>query len=415
MRNCISILGLRITEKMLNIFTSIFVTLYLWDLSDGSVPILCKYYIVFVLMAYLSLTFMSFIFLKNKRRKYVLIFGKLLQLSYFILIYVLGTECINNIIMLAAIRGIATGSYYSIHNLYDAEGIDNDIRPRVIGIYGILNGIASVGFPVLAGIVIELYGMQSGLIAAILITCMSILSAILYIDNGKSIGEPFSIKNMFHAIANVKKLRDGLEYAVKSDLCRGFINSYGSFNVFIQVCTMISFGAATQLGYISGISTGFTILFSMIFARWNNKIHDKNIKVYMLLRTLVVASLIGMGITGNIIGLIIMTIALNCSDAIESPIYECGIATLSDSSILSKYKPEFYVVVDTFLVLSRMTGYGLLWLWGTFNNQFMLTICIFIYSIILLITPAAEDKLYRAAYDIKPAKKERTGHGLQIF
>lgn len=111
-------------------------------------------------------------------------------------------------------------------------------------------------------------GMQSGLIAAIFITCISILFAVFYVDNGSSIGELFSFREMLCTAMSDEELKSGMKTAIKADLCKGCINSYGSFELFIRVWTMISFAAAVQLGSISGISTGFKILFSMIFAKW---------------------------------------------------------------------------------------------------------------------------------------------------
>lgn len=386
--------------KLLNIFTDIFVALYLWDLSDGSVSILCKYYMIFVLGVYSTMLIMGPLFSTRRVRKIILILGKILQLSYLVMVYMFGSSCVNHVISISAMHGVSSGMYYCIYNIYEAEGIANEARTHVIGKYGAIEGVISIVFPIVAGIVIGTYGMNAGLIAAIVITVISMLFAIIYKDDGVSIGHKFSVKEMFKAASNTRNGKDRVKAAFECDLCRGLINSYGSFDLFIQVWTMIAFTTASSVGSVSGFSTAFKILFSLVFAKWGSRLHKKNMAVYYLLRTAVVFSLISMGLTGSILGLLVMTLTLKCSGAIESPIYGCGNATASNSGNLSNYKSEYYITLETGLTISRLTGYGMLWLWGCFNNGIMLAVCIVVYSLVLLITPAVEDKLYRLTYDV---------------
>ena len=401
MRNCLCVFGLRLTMKIKDIFVGIFISLYLWSLSGGSISILCQYHIVFVLYLYGTMLTVAPLFSKHRFRKIVMVVGCVLQLVYLLMIYRMGQDCVNNVLVLAAVNGIANGMYYCIYNLYEAEGIDNDARIKVTGRYDVINAIVSVAFPILAGLVIDKYGMRSGIVSVAVISVLAIILAALYKDNGQSIGTKFSFSKMFEILSIIPKGKAKYMTAMSCDLFRGFINSYGSFDIFISVWTMIAFSTATQVGSVSGISTCFKIIFGLVFSKFGLKLHKKNITMFYVLRGIVVASLISMAVTGNVIGLIVMTVSLKCSEAVESPIYGCGLSTLSNSGELTKYKSEFYVSLETILTIARLTGYSMLWVWGRNNTTITLAMCIIVYSITLIITPAVEDRLYRFAYNIE--------------
>lgn len=398
MRNSLCVVGLRLIMKIRNIFVDVFMTLYLWSLSDGSVPTLCRYYMVFILCIYLTMSITGPLFSKRRSRKILLVIGCILQVIFLVLVYKFGNYCIDHVVLLAMVNGFADGSYYCIYNLFEAEGISGRSRHSIFGIYESLSAATSVVFPIIAGVVIYRYSMNIGVLVVLTLMLISVLVAIMYRDNGDSVGKKFSYHKLF---TELKKSGDGvckLKYAVVNDLCRGMINSFGSFTLFISVWTMIAFSDASEVGAISGISYGFKALFGLVFAKWGSKIHKKNMFVYIALRIALVASLISMGITGSFVGLMIMTLTLKCSDAIESPVCGCGLNTILNTSELSNYKPEFLILLETALTVSRIFGYGLLWLWGFYNNGVMLSICITVYSVILLITPFIQDRLYKLAY-----------------
>lgn len=400
MRNMLCIAGMRITMKIRNMFVDIFVALYLWNLSDGSVPTLCRYYSTFVGSLFITMIICAPSFSKRRIRKYILMFSCILQFLYLLLVYRLGTECVNHIMLIATASGVSGGSYYCVYNVYESEGVSNEARHSFMGKYEVVSALVSILFPIASGFLIQAFGMRAALIAVMVITVISFIFVSLYVDRGASLRTEYSYKKMIDALRNTENGWRKLRAAFLCDFVRGMLNSYGSFDLFISVWTMTAFATASKMGTVSGLSTAFTVLFGIVFARRGSKLHKKSMTAYYALRAVVIVSMIAMVLTGNVIYLLVMTLAIKCSDPIEKSVYGCALQTIANSGDISKYKSEFFVVLEHGLSLSRVSGYSLLWFWGYVGNTQMLAACIITYSIFLIASPIIQDRLYRMAYKV---------------
>lgn len=400
MRNALCIFGLRFTMKIRNMFVDIFVTLYLWNLSNGSIPVLCKYYNTFVICILFTMLICAPKFSKRKLRKHLLMFAVVMQLMYLILIYSMGTACVDRVILIAAFSGISCGMYYSVYNLYEAEGVDNESRHKFLGRYQVIDALACVGFPIVSGYLIQKFGMDIALISVMVITVISFVFAAAYNDNGSSLSVEFSFRNMLKALHTTDNGELKLKTSLRCCLVRGMTVSYGSFELFISVWTMIAFTTALKVGSMSGVGNAFRILFGLIFARFGMKIHKQNIAVFYVLRIMTVVAIIVTALTGSVASLIMISLAFKCSGAVDSPVHGCALQTIVNSGDLSKYKSEFYLCNEHALTLARVAGYSLLWVWGYIGSDYMLAVCVVVYSVLLLLGPATEDRLYRLAYKV---------------
>lgn len=402
MKNSLCVLGLRLTMKLRYIFITIFVTLYMWDLSNGSIAIISQFYMSYVVMIFIAMTAGAYTLSTHKNRKLLLNLGNILQFVYLLLVYKLGAQCINYAVLLGMLNGMAEGTYYCIYNIYETEGISNESRTKVMGIYYAINAIVSVIFPIAAGFVIDNFGMETGLLVVLAIIFISIVISLIYKDNGTSIGHKFSIKTLFNRL-NTKDDKQKLVTAIKLNFCKGFLNSTGSFELFTSILIMTLFTTATNVGSVSGISTAFQVIFSLTFAKWAAKMHKANMSILNFLQALTIfaMSMVVLNTNTSVYWLFIMNLAIRCSYAIESPINACSQANITNQGNIAEYKSEYYLVLDMSLVVSRLTGYIMLLVYGLFNNAITLNICLVVYSTAMIVLPFYTNKLYKIAYSTK--------------
>lgn len=396
MRNTICTLGLNLTASITNLFTSLFVTLYLYDLSSGDVMVLCKYWVSFCLSLLTAMFIHSHLFSKSRHRKWLEIIGSSGRLLFLVALVLLSESSVAYIIPLGILNGFFTGTYYTTHNIYDIEGIQEDIRRRVIGIYEILNMSMKIVFPLLSGWLIYKWGMASGVVCVICLSCISVLFSILYKDEGDSIGGKFSIKRLFNSISSNRDTQETMSMFFSGCVYRGVIISYGALDIFLSVFMFKVFHTSLSVGLLNSLCNLIAILFSFIFAAYSKRLGRKvsmlNFGSWVVIAMLMFLLLVN-------VSPVVMTILLgvfSITRCIDSCVYFSSRNSFINSKDLASYRQEIYLVGECFLTVGRMIGFLLLYLYGL--NEVFLPICLCLYGLALVLMGGAQRKFYNKQY-----------------
>lgn len=400
------VLILRLAQKVSDLSISLFVTLYLWDVTGNDLFTICKYKIAFVLSVLAAM--FAFIYLsKHPKRKLIMIAGRLVQLVYAVVLTVLGDSCIQFIIPLGILDGVGTGMYYVIYNQWEVEGASNTFygRSRYQGVGAGLSAIIKIGFPIITGYLVSMFGMTCIFCYLMLVEATTLIMAIMYKDTATKGLPKVSFTGYFKSLTS-DGVRDMKLYAF-IDMFRGIIRSYGSFELFVQICLLgyfagsVEFGTANSVVYLMTMVIGFG--FSSICKRGDN-VPATSVRVLWL--AYFVAGVAAM-VSGKGSVFIAFVVVYNILLQVESLMY----GTATGCCVLKHakdYMTEAYVINECFLVIGRVLGYGSLMLLyktpGSFGTGYKELIVFTVYAFAFLIGLLLLIKLWDNSRD-KPFSK----------
>ena len=136
--------------KIFSIFSGIFLSDYLYKISEEYVFQLALYNVVGWVFATIGAIFLADI-IKRKDKIWFYRVGIIIKAVYAFIILILGQGITNHVVSLGILDGIATATNGFPFNMIESENITNGERIRYLGYGNALTGIVSIIAPLIIG------------------------------------------------------------------------------------------------------------------------------------------------------------------------------------------------------------------------------------------------------------------------
>ena len=376
MKNYKVLMSLRLLKNILATFIDSFLVLYFLTISENNIIPFGIYKLIAVSTIFLTM-FLLRNLCKSEYRKFILIFGILFDLLYFLAIIILQEKVIDYAYLLGILYGIEEGLYYSVFNSFESDGVDNKNRAKYYGNLKVYNSILSVIFPIFFGSIIAKTGFIKSLFIVIIIVILRVLLAFFFEDKNIPKENKTNLKVCLKIIKEEKEIKQ----LFKINFYDGLTYSNGAFKNIITIYIIKVFSDSFSLGIFTSIFSLIAGLMGYLFAHFiKRKEYPYIIRFTM---TFTICSLIILIIKCNVITIIVFNLFQTISNTLLGLINDYSKANLSNiKSIRTKYKIEYYIFSDFYLFLGRVLSYVLFILIAFIGEIFIIPF--FIMALILL-------------------------------
>lgn len=372
----------RILKSILALFTENFLVLYFLQLSYSNILPLGIYNLISVMVLYFTI-----LLLRNKckakNRIWLLRIGIILDLIYFFMIILLKEKLIKYIYLVGIVYGLEEGFYFSVYNILESDGIDNNDRARFNGNYKAISNIVGIIFPLIFGGMIAATNFSKSIVLVLMIIIMRMILSFKLKDTNIPKESRTDLKSYFKLIKQHKSLK----YVHRINIVSGLTYSSGAFLSIITVYIIKVCNSSVSLGMFTSI---VTLLITFVAYLYAHGIKSKSyIKIIITTSVLTILSLILMIFKCNMVTIIIFNL---CSKINWEFIYlinstsQNNLSNLKD--IRKKYKVEFYQTMELFLFIGRFISYILFILMAFVPANTILPV--FILFLILLMINSIE-------------------------
>lgn len=306
--------GLRVLKSIISSFVDIFLVLYFLDVSDSNILPLGIYKLVAVITVYLVIFFCRNL-TRSKNRANLMRIGIIFDFIYFITIIILKDKVVDYIYFMGLLYGLEEGFYYSVYNILESDGINNDERAKFTGTYTATKAILSIIFPLIFGSLIYTTGFIKALIIVFIIVVIRMILSFIFKDNSNSF----------------------------------------------------------SLGIFTSIFSIITCIIGIMFAKVIKKeYYSFSIKISM---SLTIVSLFIMIFKCNVITIILFNLFQSISKCLMDLINGNSQYNLcNDEKIKKEYKTEYWLANETALVVSRIISNCIFILMAYTNSQLIIII-----------------------------------------
>jgi len=274
---------LRTLKSISSTFIDSFLVLYFIQLSSNNILPFGIYKIVCTTVIFLTIYLLKNIS-KSKNRVNLMRLGIIFDFIYFLTIILLREKVVDYMYLVGIIYGLEEGFYYSIMNVYEAEGIKNKDRAKFSGNYYSVRSILSIIFPLIFDSLIASQGfIRSILLISGLVTVRIILS--FHYKDTKVPNSKISLKKF----ANIIKENKTLKQLLNTSFLNGFIYSSGAFGIIVTVYIIKVFNNSISLGVFTSIFSLLTFIMGILFANYIKKHQYVNlikISIFIIILTL---------------------------------------------------------------------------------------------------------------------------------
>ena len=173
---------LRVLKSIVTSFVDIFLVLYFLDVSDNNIITLGIYKLVAMITVWLVI-FLFRNFTKSNKRANLMRIGIIFDFIYFSAIIFLREKVVDYIYLIGILYGLEEGFYYSVYNMLESDGVQNDKRAKFTGTYTAVKSILSIIFPIIFGSLIYATGFIKALIIVFIIVIIRIILSLLFKDD----------------------------------------------------------------------------------------------------------------------------------------------------------------------------------------------------------------------------------------
>ena len=361
---------LRIFKSVLSTFLDTFLVLYFFQLSDSNILPIGIYKLVSVITIWLIIFSVRNI-CKSKKRINLLRIGIILNFIYFFTLIILKEKVVDYIYLVGILYGLEEGFYYSVYNMIESDGITNDMRQKFIGSTHAVNKILSILLPVFFGYIVLKSGFVNSLIIFIILIVIQIILSYLFDD----INIPKYKKVNFKKFREICHDDKRLSLIFKMSFCEGIVYSEGALTMIISLFIIRVFSNSFSLGIFTSIFSIVSAILGMLFVK---TIKSENYNKWILYSTIfTIITLIWMIFDCNAISIIIFNFFQKISKGIVNLINGKNIPNIAnDENIKKEFKVEYFLFIETALVLGRITGSILFILMAFTKNNIILYIFI---------------------------------------
>lgn len=358
---------MRVIKHVLSEFIGLFVCMYLLNLADGGISTVVGYNIIVVSITYLFLAGSGSI-AKTSRRTILMHAGIILHVIYFAVVALMGPAVTKFFYIPAILMGMSEGLYWSCFNLLLAEGVENKNRRKFMGTYTVFKGIIGILFPIFIGNTIYKMGFHAGLAFVGVLSVINMILGMSYVDTKQENSQRYRPALMFKAIRDDLQLRRMFVY----HFFTGMTYSAGAFSVAVNIFMIGVTGDSMKAGWMAGALSLVTCVSGFMFGKFfrtakRQKGASASVSVCLSVCTCLMVS------CPNPVTVSIFYFAYGLYKDISSNIDACICDDhANSSSFIKEHKSEYYTLGDTALVVGRVSGFVILYLYScTMSSAFL--------------------------------------------
>ena len=361
---------LKIFKNILTTFLETFLILYFFQISNNNILPIGIYKLLSIITIWLVIFSVRNI-CKTKQRINLLRIGIILNFLYFFTLIVLREKVIDYIYLVGILYGLEEGFYYSVYNMIESDGITNNMRQKYVGSTHAVNNILSILLPIFFGYIVLKSGFINSLIIFIILIIIQIILSYLYDDINLPKHNKVNLKKFKKICHHDKKF----QLIFKMKCCEGIVYSEGALKMIISLFIIRVFSDSFSLGIFTSIFSIISALLGWLFIK---TIKTKNYKNWIIYSTiLTVITLIWVILNCNPLSIIIFNFFQRISKDIINLINEKNIQNIANvPKIKNEYKVEYYLFIETALVIARIIGSILFILMAFIYNNIILYIFI---------------------------------------
>lgn len=380
---------LRLLKSVVTSFVDIFLVLYFLDVSDNNIITLGIYKLVAMITVWLVI-FLFRNFTKSNKRSNLMRIGIIFDFIYFSAIIFLREKVVDYIYLIGILYGLEEGFYYSVYNMLESDGVQNDKRAKFTGTYTAVKSILSIIFPIIFGSLIYATGFIKALIIVFIIVIIRIILSFLFKDDNIPESNKTNFKEFFKIIKDNKKIKQ--LYIV--EFFNGLTYSEGAFSYIVTIYIIKVFSDSFSLGIFTSIFSIITCIIGILFSRLIKQKHYSTIIKFSSCFTVI--SFIFMIFNCNAISIIVFNFFQTIFKCLKELINGNSQSNLSNEEKIKKeYKTEYWVTSETSLVIARIISNSIFILMAYTNSN----IIILIFVIFLIMYAVSSIKLQKIIKD----------------
>ena len=365
---------INIIRNIVNIYFDTFFAIYFFNLTNYEVLPIAKYYLVvyiFILLSFWILRHDRTI--KNKVYYYRI--GISLMALYLALIMLLKENIVNHLYLVAIIKGLSEGFYYYPRNILNSSKISNEERKRYDGVINAINQISSIVVPLVLGVFLSFYTyVEIGKVIFVFMILIFILS--FYVKDDAINSPRIKTLSFYQTIKKEKKIKKALTL----QFLRGFTIASGVLTMVMTIYKILYFESNLYIGLLNSILSIITCITCLIYAKSNNYSLFKKINIITMI--LITLSMVLLVIKPTNIIFIVYLIVYSIGITFISLYCDKQTVDVSNLDLIKDHKAEYYLILETALGISRISGYLILLIVGLIGNVDLLK-----YLLLLSIIP----------------------------
>lgn len=376
---------LRVLKSIVTSFVDIFLVLYFLDVSDNNIITLGIYKLVAMITVWLVIFFVRNVTKSNKRACLMRI-GIIFDFIYFSAIIFLREKVVDYIYLIGILYGLEEGFYYSVYNMLESDGVQNDKRAKFTGTYTAVKSILSIIFPLIFGSLIYATGFIKALIIVFIIVIIRIILSFLFKDDNIPESNKTNFKEFFKIIKDNKKIKQ--LYLV--EFFNGLTYSEGAFSYIVTIYIIKVFSDSFQLGIFTSIFSIITCIIGILFSKLIKKEYYSIIIKFS--SCFAIISFVFMIFNCNVISIIVFNFFQTIFKCLIDLINSNSQSNLSNEEKIKKeYKTEYWIASETSLVIARVISNSIFILMAYTNSN----IIILIFAIFLIMFAVSSIKLQK--------------------
>lgn len=389
-----AISGLKIFKSVIDLFISTFFVMYFLNLSnDNLIPLVCYYLIVYFTVYFTIFSLRNIC--KSPKRVYLLRIGIILNFIYFLLIYLLKGNMVNYTWLIAIVYGLEEGFYYSVYNNFESSGITNDKRKKFLGMIYALKSILSIVIPLIFGSIMSVEGFDKCIIVVLVLVILQIICSFVFTDIAIPKKTRTNLKEFVKIIGNNIKIRQ----IFKVEILNGIIYS-GAFNSIVTIYIIRTLKDSMSYGIFTSVFAIITTIVGFYFAKLSK---PKNYAINLIISgVLTVSGIILIIFKCNFVTIIIFNLLQSYSKTIVELINSNSLMNIANiKELKDKFKVEYFLGMETFLVLGRTIGYLLLLTLAFFNTSSWTNIILILFAVLIVVFTKLSINLQRISMNDK--------------
>lgn len=283
------------------------------------------------------------------------------------------------IYIVGILYGLEEGFYFSVYNVFEADGISNQERAKFTGHYTSIKALLSIVFPLIFGGLIATTSFLKSIIIVLIIIIFRIILSFIFKDNNIPNSDKANIKLYYNKIKNNKIIKQ----VYRINILNGLTYSVGAFQSIVTIYIIKVFNDSFSLGIFTSIFSLLSCFSGLLFARKIKKEHYS--KIIQITMFFTIVSLCFMIIKCNIVTIIIFNFFQTISKDLCDLINGNSQANLSNLEAIKKeYKVEYYLGIEFSLFIGRFISQSIFILMAYIDIIYIIPLFI-IFLILLMV------------------------------
>ena len=393
---------------IVDLFVSTFMVAHIYDLVSSTtqyIAVVGEYFMVMYLTMMIVYLASSYI-IDRTNRVWAYRLSIIIETALVVLVAFKGSELGKLVWLAGMLYGITHGLYYSSYNLIRQEMVSRTSISGYVTWINVVSAIIKIIVPTLMGAIISV-STYSQIAIYMSRVCAIQFFVTFGIKSKRPENSSFSLRGYF------KKTRENKEFAQRINMIYmwsiiyGFTTTYG---IIINICTMLIFGTSMSLGILTSVFSAVSVIALIIFNKFAKP--GKRSGVMWVLSTFTVVGTVVFVAFPSVITLVIYSILV----AVARIIYQtvCDIHKNENFKEFGMYDEiaEHHAIIECLFCFVRAFAFGLIFVVGTFGNEFSFYILSIVYSLaaaaIFLINIVYEKK-----YCSKDLKENKTSDTIE--